>query len=392
MCQQFQETMEQLYDDVVRPAYTGLGASTNSWVVEAGNKSGLPHSHGLAYRREEDPGPGSLSSLLGRLQGGKGDLTWEERGRVADLGKGAITVTMSARDLADQFPTLTEQEVVTVVTLARRVQQHYCSQYCSTTKQNGQKCGQYFPRPPSLLPLVAMRPDLVTEEQKNQLEALETIGQRVQDLLRGLPRPFQPDEEDPALSLLLLLQEVADPPVLLPGGGYSWAGAMFPPSEDLVHLQQECEALTTTQEARDLLVVYHSSLLFRQHAKYLPRRRVGECWGVNYNPWLLKEAKSNLEVEIVTHTPKSLFHYLCKGATQQTLLMTADEVESRGGRRMGDMADQLRQMEDESWREVSLTEAFYLLDRDLHLFTSNSPVVYVSMRPFSSIVAQYILR
>ena len=384
--------MEELYREVVRPAYTGLGAATTSWVVEVGPKSGLPHSHGLAYQ-EEDPGPASLSSLLGRLQQGEGGLTWEERERVVELGRSAITVTTSARDLSQQFQTLTEEDVQFVVAQARSRQQHYCSHHCFSSSHNEQTCGQYFPRLPSLLPLVAMRPALETEEQRARLEALETIAKRVQGLLRGLARPLQPLEEpDPATSLLLFLQEVADPPALLPGGGYTWAGVTFPPSQELEHLRQECETLANSPEAVDLLVVYHASLLSRRHAKYLPPRRVEECWGVNYNPWLLKAARSNVEVEIVTHTPKSLYSYMTKGATSQTILQTADEVDSRGGRRMGDMAGQLRLAVEEGWREVSLTEAFFLLDRDLRLFTSSSPVRWVGLQPFSGIVALYILR
>ena len=390
LCRQDQDSQDRLYKEVVMAEYTGLGVAFYSRITE-GSKSGLQHSHGLGWRRDADTGPGSLSSLLKRLQKGDGDLTWEERGRVVDLGVGAITVTTSVTVLRRQFHQLTQQEADNVVRLARSVQVHRCSHHCSSSRSPDQQCGQFFPRPPSLLPLLAMRPALETDEQKVRLEALESISKKMQELLRNLPVPLQA-EEDPVASLLSLVRQVAAPPVLQPGGAYYWARVCFPPGQELEHLLQVCGTLATTQEDVVLLGVYHCSLLDRRHAKFLPVRRVGECWGVSYNPWVLMSAKSNVEVELVTHTPQRLYSYLTKGATSQTILEMADEVESRGGSRMGDMAEQIRLVTEEGWREVSLLEAFYRLDPSLHLYNSNCFLARVSVDPFSIQILLYSLR
>ena len=389
MCRQDQEEQERLYKDVVAADYTGLGLAKNSRVTE-GSRSGLPHSHGLGWRKEVNPGPDSVSSLLGRLQRGEGNLTWEERSQVVELGQRAITVTTSVPVLRNQFDLLTQQEAEDIVTLARSHQVHVCSHHCSGSSHPGQLCGQYFPRLPSLLSLVAMRPALPTDDQKARLEDLENITERVQDLLRALP--VQVDDVDPVTSLVTLLRQVAGPPVLLPGGGITWAGVVFSPGQELEYLLQECGAKATNMEDTLVLVAYHSSLLERRHAKFLPVRRVSEAWGVNYNPWVLRSTRSNVEVELVTHTPYVLQSYLAKGATAQTILQAAEEVDSRGGRRMGDMAEQLRQAQEEGWREVSLLEAFFRLDPGLHLATSNCHVEKINPKPHAPTVLLYTLR
>ena len=370
--------------------HTGLGVASYSRFTEV-SRSGLPHSHSLAWRREVDIGPGSVSHLLGRLQKGDHSLTWDERGQVVDLGRRAITVTISVVGLMEQFPLLTQQQAQEVVSLARRLQIHHCTHHCSGSHPPGQHCGQYFPKLPSLFSLLAVRPPLVSEEQRDRLEAIESIGERVQELLRGLP--FQPGgQEAPVASLLTLLCQVAAAPVPLPGGGYTWAGVVFSPGQELDKLLQECGALTISPEDTVLLALYHCAILTRRHAKLLPRRQVSECWVVNFNPWHLLTAKSNVELDLVTHTLSSLQAYLTKGATYQSILEMAEEVESRGGGRMGDMAERLRLAAEDGWKEVSLTESFYRLDSGLQLSTCNCPVIKVSVEPLSNMLLLYSLR
>ena len=390
MCRQDQKNQEDLWRDVVMAEYSGLGVTSHLRVTEV-SRSGLPHCHSLCWRSKEDTSFSSVSALLGRLQKGSGDLTWEERGQVVQLGRAALTVTMSPASLRQQFSQLTEQEVEETITLARHHQLHTCSHHCS--KSRTEECGQYFPRLPSLLPLLAVRPPMGTSEQRNRLETLENIAVAVQNLLRTMPVPHQPGgEADPVASLLLLLHRVAPPPVSLPVGGFLWAGVVFPPTQELEHLLQEFGAMAITQEDRILLTVYHVSIITRCHAKLLPLRQVSECWVVNYNPWLLRAARSNVEVEIVSHTVSQLQYYLSKGATSQTIRQMAEEVHHRGGRKMGDMAEKLMLAAEEGWKEVSLTEALYRLDTGLHLHSSNCCVVSVFVEPLSALLLLYSLR
>ena len=393
MCRQNQESQEVLWRQVVMADHSGLGVAHYSRVTEV-SRSGLPHCHSLCWRREEDTSPDSVSALLGRLQRREGNLTWEERGRVVQLGRAALTVSMSPASLRQQFPQLTQQEVEEAVTLARCHQLHTCSHHCNGSCPEDQVCGQYFPRLPCLLPLLALRPPLRTPAQRDRLEALEKIAVRVQGLLRAMPVSLQPGgETEPVASLLLLLHRVAPPPVSLQMGGFLWAGAVFPLDQELQHLIQECRAMANRQEDQVLLAIYHVSITSRRHAKLLPLRQVSECWVVNFNPWLLKMSQSNVEIDIVSHTLPQLQYYLTKGATNQTIGDVAEEVHHRGGSRMADLAERLTLAAEAGWKEVSLTEALLRLDPNLNVYSSNCSVLKIYLEPnYSSLVLLYKLR
>ena len=104
-----------------------------------------------------------------------------------------------------------------------------------------------------------------------------------------------------------------------------------------------------------------------------------EVFLAKFNPWAMLAMKSNMEIDLVSHTPEALERYVTKGSQQRSLHLAIRELEERGSRQDLRTADRLGDEVRAGRHEVSLAEAFHLLDPQLHL-TALSPtkVVFVS--------------
>ena len=358
---------EEIKNDVFNPPYQ---------VLETAPLSGLPHLHSVLWA-DLDP---ALSELLSLLQtGATAHLTREQLEPVVALGQQTLTVATTPAVLLEQFPSLTPELAEEVVRLTMKFQVHHCTPSCTSSFQHGQKCRHFFPREPILLPLVATRPSLVSDEEKARMTAIEDIKEQVQKQLRLLhPFPHGEGEEDPVPSVLSLLRRVGEPPALLAGGGFTWAGVTFLPGQELDGLLQECSTLVTTLEDIQLLAVYHATLRVRRHSKYLTPRRVSEAYVVSHSPWITLAAQCNTELELVTHTPSKLISYVAKGVSQQSLHAAIGELWDRGGQGDLEAADRLEELVGAGWREVPLMEAFFRLDRRLFLSLCSNKVTWVN--------------
>ena len=339
------------------------------------NRTSLPHCHSLNWRHlipQEE-------ALLLELQGGGGaHLEREELEPLVRLACGAITVSTSPASLLQQFPLLTEGQAQKVAALAVLLQRHRCSPSCTSNLPPLQKCGQYFPKPPSLIPLVAVRPKLRTDNEREALQRLEMIVCKVQELLRqDDPVPGLTDDVDEVQQLLALLRRVGIAPLQLPeGGGYQWAGNSFLLTHQLTRLLEEFTVMTNSEADALLLALWHASLLYRRHAKFIPRTKVSEVNIASFNPWLLHATESNGNVELVTHTPEQVEKYLIKGSGQLSLHFAIAELEQRGGLRDVAAASRLRTEVAKGRREVSLMEGFFMgLDSRLYMSSSSLPAV-----------------
>ena len=338
--------------------------------------SGIPHEHGLLWRRLTS----TQRSLLTALQSGKcSHLTMAALKPIVKLGLAAVTVSLRPEDLREQFPTMGEELVAEVVALELRLQVHSCTESCMPVAAGLQLCRHYYPKPPSLLPLVARRPLLETEEQEEKLGRLEAVGHKVQKLVRG--GEVERWGEEPVPSLLQLLRGVAPAPIDFPGIGCYWSSVMFPWEEELASLLDVFLPMTTSREDALLLSVYHASLLLRRHPRYIPVRRVSEAWVVGSNPWALVATQANMEADLVVATPSSLTSYMTKGAGQHSLWKALRELERRGEEQDLAMAAAVEEAIKAGYREVPLAEALYRLDSRLHYTcSSHAGVVRVSAR------------
>jgi hypothetical protein len=350
-------------------------------VVEVQGRSGLPHVHAVGWR----PFESDLANLLTRLQAGEvAGLTKAELRPVEDLGFSAITVSLQPAILYQQFSELTEEQADKVARLATRLQWHYCTSSCTTNVPEGQECYHYFPRLPSLLPAVVARPpDPVHGEEwaKKQLLATETVHCKVQQWLREERTAIQAraGQEDRVAALVCLLRQVAAPPQPLSSGGWSWADVEFLPDPDRKWDRlsiQLMQLFGSSHRDNVLLTAYHASLSIRRHARYLPRRLVSEAWVNGFNPWVLLACQSNVDVNLVLHTPTSVYSYVGKGTRQVSLNSAISELERRGRPEDLAAAKCLQTALEEGMREVPIMEAIYRADSRLSLVTSYPTRVY----------------
>ena len=338
-------------------------------------RSGLPHVHGQLWR----PLTSTQRALLTSLQSGKcAHLDMAALQPIVELGQGAVTVSTRPQDLRQQFPTMGEELVEEVVGLVSRLQVHSCTASCVPMAADLQHCRHFYPKPPSLLPLVARRPHLDTGEQEAELARLEKLHFKVQELVRG----GEVDKwgEEPVTSLLLLLRELGPAPQPLPGAGFYWCGIVFVWGEELASLLEVLTPMATTREDTTLLALYHCSLILRRHPRFIPVRRVAEAWVVGYNPWALAATKANMEADLVLATLSSLNSYMSKGSGQQSLRRAAEELEERGEEQDLEMARALGEAVEAGYREVPLTEALIRLDSRLHFTSGSCGVVRVSAK------------
>ena len=287
------------------------------------------------------------------------------------VAEGAITVSTKADDILQQFPKLTQARAEEVATLVLRHQQHRCIPLCESSVFPGQKCNKFFPQLPSLFCLMARTPFLDKVGQK-RLEDIYAIHVKLQEQLRNV---IIPPGEDNTATLVTLLETLADPPESLPDGGFTWHGVIFSNGPVLQSFYQRCLPYGRTPREVVLLSLYHMSLLTRRHAKYYPKRLVSEVYTVKYNPILLLATEANNEVDIITHSPQVWFGYMAKtGHSQASLKSSQRDLVSRGE---VENAEQIAKMVNAEKREVSLGEAFCLIDPEMSLASSNATVRYV---------------
>ena len=158
--------------------------------------------------------------------------------------------------------------------------------------------------------------------------------------------------------------------------GYSWQSITFANTPDLRAVLRQCEKFSRNSNDVLLLGVYHLSMMTRRHAKYYPVRRVNEVYTVKYNPFLLLATEANVEVDLLLHTPHTWFHYMTKaGSSQGPLKKSQREVFERGD---VDISVKLEKLIMAKKREVTLGEAFFLIDPELKLSSSNVEVKWIT--------------
>ena len=382
MCCQQQETLDSLAREVLSGQHAGLGVTSWSRVHEISSQSGLPHSHWQCWTRA---GEALSAQFSGLVTGDPTSLSREDLNSLLEVGQAAITVSTTVPTLLQQFPLLTEHQAEEVVRLARKYQKHNCTPHCNSTFPPGQNCNQYFPKLPTLLPVIA--------NLKSKDKCVSELHENVQALLRQHQSGDQVDE-NPMVALLELLAQAAAPPVLQPSRSYLWAGMTIERTLEFEQLLAEVAGLPgiATDEQHTLLALWQYTLRFRRHPKFLPVRRVEEAWIVNFNPVLLLHLKTNIELDLVTHTLHKLHAYHGKGATSQAIGVAAEQLEGRGGARNAALAEYSRMASEGHFKEMSLTESFFRLDPRLKLSVSSNQVLWVRLQPPSPMVLLYSLR
>ena len=339
-------------------------------VIEQQPHSDLPHLHGVGWSKDVQE---DTANLINRLQQEDGYLlSQQELEPLLSLGNSTITVSTEADDILKQFPQLSRAQCVKVGRLAQTVQQHDCKPSCEEHDIPGQKCKGFYPKLPCLFSLVAKTP-LLDNLGKERLESIYGIHTRLQGLLRTTRVKTLEDNTD---ALLSLLKQLGDQPLPLPAeAGYTWHGLTFLRSLDLQTVLLKCESFSNHPDDVILLGLYHLSLMTRRHAKFHPVRRVKEVFTVKYNPVVLLATESNGEIDLLLHTQQRWFDYMTKaGLSQSSMRKSQVEIAARGDVDNGSKLERLIQAKK---REVTLGEAFFLVDPQLHLVSSNVEVKWI---------------
>ena len=52
----------------------------------------------------------------------------------------------------------------------------------------------------------------------------------------------------------------------------------------------------------------------KQHSRIVRERRIDECDVTHYSPWMLLATKLQTNIELITHSPSTVFQYLTNGS------------------------------------------------------------------------------
>ena len=100
-----------------------------------------------------------------------------------------------------------------------------------------------------------------------------------------------------------------------------------------------------------------------------------DAWTEWYNPHCLEAMRSNMSVQVVTHTPDRVLTYMTKGH-DDGIMSDAEEVldETSGlyASYVAKIAGRMRSM-----TEISLAEAYHKIDPELHMSDTNVEAVRI---------------
>ena len=94
----------------------------------------------------------------------------------------------------------------------------------------------------------------------------------------------------------------------------------------------------------------------------------------DYNPYCLEAMQSNMEVKLILGTPVKVLSYVTKGGMAGKTDLVANALDGQNFSSHGKrLAARAREM-----REICESEAFFRLDRQMHLSDSNANTVWVN--------------
>ena len=347
-------------------------------VTEWQTQTGVPHNHALGFVNLSN----NLAHTLCRLNTCDGTLTDEDVAPFVQIAADSVTVSLSAKELLDSFPSLGHHLATEVALMAAKYQVHkLCGSHCEQVASEMETCRFFFPQLPSLCHIIARCPPMASEQQKRALEQMESFHAAVKTEIRRQAAAGTLDGDDSPHQLAELLLAATDPPVRIEGNKILWHGIIYERDWHMDQLYAQCSAFEPPPSAWHTLVLalYHRSLLARRNAKHLPKRMLSEVYVEEYNPWLLKANEGNVSVKLILHTVGKLYRYVTKASDATTGMKVASgELIRKGGQANIECSDALENLMKDNYREVTLGQALYQLDPTLQLSHSDLKVVWVS--------------
>ena len=371
----FDQRARSLVANIVKSDITGLNVRAFHDVKEFGDVSGWAHVHGVAWRRMDE-----TKSIFAKLHSDQ-ELTEQDKQDLSKLAESVVCVRLRADRIGSSFPDLKGTRAEDVARLVAIHQCHVCTMKCQREYIDG--CWYNFPRLPSGLTLIAAPPSRTLDKDaaKHLVAQCKAVKAAVQEVLTAVTA----DSELSTISLLHVLdralgavEEVEDQT------GFRWAGGVFPQGlEGSHHSVDRWKAKLAEPygnpgpEVLNVVAVYYAALATScsLHHQLVSRRAVAEVWVEDYNPYCLEAMRSNMAVKLIMSTPDAVLHYVTKAAGRQdsqTRIVAGIKQKNVGvtAQKVADRADQMR--------EVCQSEAFFRIDKNMHLSDTNVTTAWVN--------------
>ena len=377
----FQQKSRAVVENTMTAPDSGLKVKAFHDLKEFGNVSGRVHLHGVAWRKMDD----ETDEIFDKLHKNQA-ITHREKMHVSELADTLISVSTDSSYIKRTFPNLSEEKAESIARLAVKYQEHTCTSKCESDVKLD--CWYNYPQEPSAVTLVSSPPDKILLG-KEVFENLVAQADAVKEAVKSVLRKIRVNGDSSPTNMKSLLEAALDKFVMLEDDkGFQWRGGVFPlilSSSHSVNFwkQHFMDQIDSPDgEYLQLLAVYHTALSVSRdpHHHLVMRRGVSEAWIAEYNPQCLEDMKSNISIRLVLHTPETVLNYITKGNNIKDGKERSQDIIVNKLREMSDMGDTDAEWvadRAENQREVSLPEAFFRIDDQLHLAESNVAVVYV---------------
>ena len=375
----FQQRTQSLVRNVMQSAPLEIKAFHG--IKEFADGSGWAHLHGVGWRKSNE----LVDPIFEKLHKNEA-ISPDENQIFSDFADSLVCASTSASDISSHFSDLTDSQCIDIATLASTLQNHGCTDKCTTEARP--ECSYNFPRGPSATTLLATPLRNLDKEAKEHLELqAEEIKSTVQKTLedaRTRGEPVLTDIES------LLAQSLGNVEELEGNVGFRWKGGVFPNLQVpesrhsvqfwrtyLATLYDKPEEEVTIREA-----VYHTSLSVstKGYCDLVSRRRVQDAWTEWFNPHCLEAMRSNMSVQLVTHTPDRVLMYMTKGHEGHDERVS--DVEKALKETVGPYASYAAKVAERArnMTEISIAEAYHKIDPELHMSDTNIGAVRIDTR------------
>ena len=372
--------VRQLIDNVMMSRSSCMGVRVHHTVKEFGDNSGWVHCHGVAWRRN-----GEAKAAFDKVVRGQ-PLTKDNERHLCNLAATSLSVRLSASKLKVKFKDLNDRRASDIISLAKRLQVHPCTAKCSFD-DGRDGCYYEFPRLPSEYFIITAVPEQPsTSFEREERVYLITECNKVKKAVSNTILNLNSTGHLQATNLLqLLLQALGDVDSEPSNEGcYRWKGGVFAQGKKFDEWQDIIGDEHPHQDRHKILYsVYYTALSTSTRMSTETQalinelvlvRDVSETFVATYNPYLLEAMRSNMEVSLVLFTPEVLLKYITKSQGRPDSSHIVKRLrEDQAISNTRDLSTRIKTM-----REVSEAEAYFRLDRDLSLSSTNLTVEWVN--------------
>ena len=370
----FDQRARSVVQHVLKSSSNGLRVKAFHEVKEFGDASGWAHVHGVAWRQTDE-----TEAIFSKLHNPEGELTEGDKRKMAALAETIVCVRLSADRIAAKFPDISNERAEAIAELVAVHQIHRCTKKCHREEVVG--CWYKFPRLPSGLTLISLPPP--SSMDKEVATYLKQQSCEVQSEVRKVLKEVTAEGCHTTMSLLQVLHRALGPVVETEDKqGFLWKGGIFPLiGEEGMHSVNRwrlclCEPHGGPgPDILNCLGIYYAALSTSYEHELVSQRHVSDAWVADYNPYCLEAMRSNMEVKLIMATPKEVLKYVTKASKtndNQSIIVDKLKKENKSvsAQKVADRAAKSR--------EVCQSEAFFRIDRNMHLADTNVTTVWLN--------------